>query len=111
MVYLVSAFGNPNNRGGGIAHIGGIIAGIAYVKAYHSGIDLLKPFAAIGNLFKPKPAVKLTHKSETKVAGKPIPSDKVQEKLDVILDKMNESGYDSLSKEEKDFLFRYSDEK
>lgn len=99
------------NAGGYIAHIGGALMGYWYIRILQGGTDLAAPFTAIGNLFKPKPVVKLTHKSETKVAGKPIPSDKVQEKLDAILDKMNESGYDSLSKEEKDFLFRYSDEK
>ncbi len=31
-----------------------------------------------------------------------------QEKIDAILDKINQSGYDSLTKEEKGFLFRYS---
>ena len=99
------------NAGGHIAHIGGALMGYWYIRILQGGTDLAAPFTAVGNLFKPKPAVKLTHISETKVAGKPIPSDKVQEKLDAILDKMNESGYDSLSKEEKDFLFRYSDEK
>ena len=33
-----------------------------------------------------------------------------QEKLDAILDKINRSSYDSLSKEEKDFLFKISQE-
>ena len=99
------------NAGGHIAHIGGALMGYWYIRILQGGTDLAAPFTAIGNVFKPKPVVKLTHISETKVAGKPIPSDKVQEKLDAILDKMNESGYDSLSKEEKDFLFRYSDEK
>lgn len=29
-----------------------------------------------------------------------------QQKIDIILDKISKSGYESLSKEEKDFLFR-----
>lgn len=33
-----------------------------------------------------------------------------QERLDAILDKINQSGYDSLSKEEKEFLFEMSKE-
>ena len=99
------------NTGGYICHLGGALMGYSYIKLLRNGTELPSPTAAIGNLFKPKPKVRLAHKSETKLAKKPIPSDKVQEKLDAILDKMNESGYDSLSKEEKDFLFRYSDEK
>jgi hypothetical protein len=31
-----------------------------------------------------------------------------QERVDAILDKISRSGYDSLTKEEKDFLFRAS---
>jgi rhomboid family protein len=34
-----------------------------------------------------------------------------QERIDAILDKISRSGYDSLSKEEKDLLFRASNEK
>ena len=33
-------------------------------------------------------------------------SDVKQKKIDEILDKINRSGYDSLTKEEKDFLFK-----
>jgi hypothetical protein len=33
-----------------------------------------------------------------------------QERIDIILDKISRSGYDSLNKEEKDFLFRVSKE-
>ena len=32
-----------------------------------------------------------------------------QKKIDGILDKISKSGYESLSKEEKDFLFKNSD--
>ena len=32
-----------------------------------------------------------------------------QERVDQILDKISRSGYDSLTKDEKDFLFRQSD--
>jgi len=34
-----------------------------------------------------------------------------QEELDAILDKIKDKGYNSLTKEEKDFLFRASNEK
>jgi hypothetical protein len=33
---------------------------------------------------------------------------KRQKRVDEILDKINRSGYESLSKEEKDYLFKYS---
>lgn len=33
-----------------------------------------------------------------------------QKELDIILDKISKSGYDSLSAQEKEFLFKYSNE-
>ena len=44
------------------------------------------------------------HKSTTRKTRKPTTSN--QEKIDRILDKISASGYDSLSKEEKDYLFK-----
>ena len=35
-----------------------------------------------------------------------IVEDNVQKRIDVILDKISKSGYDSLTKEEKEFLFK-----
>ena len=46
------------------------------------------------------------NKSGTKTAAKTSQND--QETVDVILDKISRSGYDSLSKDEKDILFRAS---
>ncbi len=45
----------------------------------------------------------------TQGANSPMSSLDIQARLDEILDKIGESGYDSLSKEEKDFLFRLKD--
>ena len=70
---------------------------------------------------KPKPKVKVAYKKEEKVpAGDrefraktkttSEPDISKQERLDDILDKINRSGYDSLSTEEKSFLFKISQE-
>jgi len=97
------------NAGGYIAHIGGAIAGYYYIKLLQSGTDIFAPFAAIGNLFKPKPKVRVTHKSEGfKSAPRQTMSDDEQKKVDGILDKISRSGYDSLTADEKEFLFNYS---
>ena len=50
-----------------------------------------------------KPAVK----RESKIVVK----DKTQQQLDEILDKISQSGYDSLTSEEKDILFKASKNK
>jgi hypothetical protein len=64
------------------------------------------------NIFKKekKSPFKKVHKNYSKPDEKPISKiiikDKTQQQIDEILDKISQSGYDCLSKEEKDFLFR-----
>jgi hypothetical protein len=61
----------------------------------------------IKNLFKPKPKLRVEYKK-----GRPLTDDEYtkeraekQKKIDMILDKISKSGYESLTREEKDFLF------
>lgn len=95
-----------SNAGGYIAHIGGALTGYLYVTGLRSGFD---PFSGLIKLFKRRPAVKVGYKNtEAKAANTGTRSKGEQEKVDEILDKIARSGYDSLSKEERDFLFNYS---
>ena len=84
-----------NNSGGHIAHIGGAIWGYYYCIKYNNGNDLVKKlltfFKFSGSKFKPK-------KNSFNKTN--------QKKVDSILDKISASGYDSLSKSEKDYLFK-----
>jgi membrane associated rhomboid family serine protease len=107
LIDMVSArFGNT---GGYICHLGGAIMGYYFIKLLQNGTDLSNPFSGIVNLFKPKPKVRVTHKSEVlKSAPRKTMSDEDQNKVDSILDKISRSGYDSLTAEEKEFLFNYS---
>ena len=59
-------------------------------------------------LFNAKSKFSTVHKNEVKLKTKEnkIPIEKNQKKIDEILDKISQSGYESLSKEEKDFLFK-----
>lgn len=90
------------NAGGYIAHVGGALSGFLFIRGLRSGID-------VTSIFKRKPKVKVSYKSN-EVKGSPGAPRGTgdQEKVDEILDKIARSGYDSLSKEEKDFLFHYS---
>lgn len=102
------------NAGGHLAHLGGAFFGYVYARQLRLGNDLGSGFSkllsGIGQWFTPKPK-KSTMKT---VYRKPGPtSDKEaydkasrQKKIDSILDKIGKSGYESLSKEEKDFLFK-----
>ena len=58
---------------------------------------------------RPQPKVRVINKE--KVARKPqakTNADDSQEKIDAILDKISANGYESLNREEKDFLFKAS---
>jgi hypothetical protein len=60
------------------------------------------------NVFKPKPikrVVKNYNSPEKAFKSNPKPDD---EEIDAILDKINKSGYESLSREEKEKLFQAS---
>ena len=94
------------NAGGYIAHVGGALTGYLYVTSLRSGFN---PFGGLLKLFKRKPSVKVSYKNTgTQNTTTTTRSKGEQEKVDEILDKIARSGYDSLSKEERDFLFNYS---
>lgn len=93
------------NAGGHIAHLGGALFGFLYIKSFNnSNIDIFK---SLKSFFKKKKKtnMKTVHKS-TNFSRKQAPKNENQEKIDRILDKISKSGYDALSKDEKDFLFK-----
>ena len=106
------------NQGGNIAHIGGFMLGYVYAKQLQKGNDIGLSFQGImgyiGDLFSSKPKRKVrmrtVYKSDTKkMAGvdkKEFAAFNKQKQIDAILDKISKSGYDSLTAEEKEFLFK-----
>lgn len=105
---------NGNNQGGSLAHIGGAILGYVYAKQLVKGQDIGTGFGRFMDwfsaLFKAKQKVKMkTVHKKSKVAGykkEEFNQFNNQKKIDAILDKISKSGYDSLSKEEKEYLFK-----
>ena len=105
-----------DNTGGHISHLAGSLFGFVYIKLLQNGTDLSTIVTGIidffTNLFKKssKTPFKKVHKNYSKPAGKPVSrivtKDKTQQQIDEILDKISQSGYDSLTKEEKEFLFK-----
>ena len=103
------------NAGGLMAHVGGAGFGYLYAVQLAKGNDIGKWFEnimdAVANFFKPstKRPFKTVHRTTQRAAprskSKESKSD-YQKKVDGILDKIGNSGYDSLTKEEKDFLFK-----
>jgi membrane associated rhomboid family serine protease len=105
------------NAGGLLAHIGGAIFGYVYarqlVKGNDIGIWFEKILDGTANLFKTRKAkpfqkvhrTKATRSGSIRSKEKDTKSDH-QKKVDIILDKIGKSGYESLTKSEKDYLFK-----
>jgi len=104
-----------DNGGGYLAHLGGALLGYVYAKQLTKGKDIGKGLEKVMDgffglfKFKKKSPLKTVHKNKSKVGGytkADFSAFNNQKKIDVILDKISKSGYDSLTSEEKDFLFR-----
>jgi hypothetical protein len=120
---LIDIAGIPSgNPGGGIAHLGGAFFGMFYILSIQGRVNnpFIKFFNSLNKII-PKPTKpderkmyreKVYSTTENKKAnsrhdkrnGKPN-----QDEIDAILDKISNSGYDSLTKEEKEILFRASE--
>lgn len=106
---------SSGNAGGLLAHLGGALFGYLYAVQLAKGNDIGKWFENIidwfANQLKPrhKRPFKKVHRTKHKAssrANKNSPQADYQKKIDAILDKIGKSGYDSLTKAEKDFLFK-----
>jgi len=89
------------NAGGELSHLGGALIGFIYIKQLQNGNDMVGRMAAV---FKPKPTMKIVSKNNSRNSND-LPR---QEEIDFILDKISRSGYDSLTRQEKEILFRAS---
>lgn len=127
----VIGIGNNINTGGHFAHLGGAFFGWLFIYQLRNGADWARPVNGIldgiarffrrlfsGELHRPGPKVAYRNPSRERVQREResrrgnAASDRAyrshQEQLDAILDKIKESGYESLSEEEKEFLFNAS---
>lgn len=114
-VVVLDAIAIPDGNTGGIAaHLGGALMGFVYIKLLDNGTDICQPLIWLFNrrvrveaprrkrMFKPK-------KSPLKVV-KNGPEENRQSRLDYLLDKINDKGFESLSPEEKAWLKKMSQE-
>lgn len=114
-------FLDGGNTGGRIAHLGGALFGFLYARQLQKGNDWSKGFFVVtdffGQLIHPRPKMKVassrgSSSRSTTTASEPFRPSKRdkehQKKIDTILDKISHSGYDSLTKAEKEYLFNAS---
>ena len=103
---------NSNNPGGHIAHLGGALFGYVYIKQLQRknnlSIDLVNLLKKLRNTLNTNRKLKKVHKRAK--SDYEFNSDKAdkQKEIDKILDKIANSGYDSLSKKDKAILFSAS---
>jgi membrane associated rhomboid family serine protease len=112
---LTSVLDFSVNSGGKLAHIGGAVFGYLYTLSYRQGHDLGKwlnnIIDSVVTIFRPAKKMKVTYKrkaaddmdleyNRTKVEH--------QKEINKILEKISKGGYDSLTKEEKEMLFKES---
>ncbi len=101
------------NFGGHIAHLSGALFGFLYIRLLQRGVDLSRVMTLFeaGGWQWLKPAKKRPFRqvhTNPKAPGPKVKpaKDRHQQQIDDILDKISKSGYDSLTKEEKEFLFK-----
>ncbi len=91
------------------AHLGGAFWGYVFVNNFKKGKDISNWFNQLTSLISSiskKKKIKIVYKKKNPIVKKPVKGSQIrQEKVDEILDKIKASGYESLSKEEKDYLF------
>ena len=112
---LTSVLDFSVNSGGKLAHIGGAVFGYLYTLSYRQGYDLGKwlnnIIDSVVTIFRPAKKMKVIYKrkaaddmdleyNRTKVEH--------QKEINKILEKISKGGYDSLTKEEKEMLFKES---
>jgi len=119
LFYVILSFASitGSNAGGELAHLGGAMVGFFFIKQLNQGVDWSKSVMGVVGYFRSF----FVKQSKIKVAyssGKSKPKDRQvnkskstktdQEQIDNILDKISQSGYESLTKEEKQKLFNAS---
>lgn len=99
-----------NNTGGKIAHFGGAFIGYLYANYYRRGKDITRGFDRLldnlSTLFTRKDPMKVSYKRPVDDYEYNKQKADEQKEIDHILDKISKGGYDSLSKSEKEKLFK-----
>jgi membrane associated rhomboid family serine protease len=98
------------NAAGHLAHLGGAVWGIFWGIRLKSGSDIAAFLNPVWDIGQPKSKLKVAHR--TAVPRKPAELNvrEKQAEIDKLLDKISRSGYDSLSKDEKQRLFELTKE-
>ena len=112
---LTSVMDFSVNSGGKLAHMGGALFGYLYIVNLRLGHDIGKGFNRIIDffvtLFKPRKKLKVKYKKPVTDYEYNERKAEHQARINLILEKISKGGYDSLTKEEKEILFKESQNK
>jgi len=112
---LTSVMDFSVNSGGKLAHIGGALFGFLYTLNLKQGRDMGKSINRLidffATLFKPRKKLRVTYKKPAAEYDYNKMKAEHQAVINKILDKISKGGYDSLTKEEKEVLFKESQKK
>lgn len=103
---------DKGNPGGHLAHLGGAAWGFLYASLLKKDMDPARGIGlwmnAIAGIFSKKPKMRVEYTRERPLTDDAYNDKKAEEreKMDEILDKISQRGYDSLTREEKQFLFK-----
>lgn len=92
------------NAGGHLAHLGGALMGYLLTRYLDQGKGISSWWKDQWT-FRKKSPLKTVYRNKESGAG-PREQAYDQKRIDSILDKISKSGYDALTKEEKDYLFK-----
>jgi membrane associated rhomboid family serine protease len=114
ILYVVNLTGD--NAGGNFAHLGGAFWGFLSMSLLKSGLDLStrseRFFDKLFSWSKPKKKLKVEYNAGSlREYGYNKNKKERQEEVNRILDKISSKGYDALTVEEKEMLFRMSGKK
>jgi membrane associated rhomboid family serine protease len=117
LVYFLSITGS--NAGGNIAHLGGALWGFIYMSQLKHGRDFMKGFNrflfSFGSWFQSRKKMRVSYrrKSVQRMSDREynLKEKTEKENINTILDKISKTGYDSLSKHEKEILFKMGSNK
>jgi hypothetical protein len=104
IVDALGAFGT--NSGGYISHLGGDLLGLYfYSNLYSNSKTSFFKWEFIKSFFVKKSSMKY-YKNKNSNKSRLKNDVATQKRIDVILEKISKSGYENLSKDEKEFLFK-----
>jgi membrane associated rhomboid family serine protease len=123
IISIASSIGS--NAGGNMVHLGGALIGYIYIIQLRKGRDLGQPIVAVIDFikslfveeelpaFKPKKVSQKSYQTTSNGKGGGFYNDDIpdEDEVDALLDKISNTGYESLTKDEKLRLFKASQRK